>query len=930
MSFGNKETGVIYANLGLKGLALSATNFDAAVISDTTPRTYANSLVSAEQAAMTESAFATAILTNLGVTAATIGQAAYDALQPAVAGYLNSVGKANYGVVAVQLAQALSALTADATYGAAAKQLNNAASSAYAYSDNAANTTNKVINVATEAAPVSTFTLTTGTDIQFGTAGNDIFTATDKTLQAGDAIADSNSTDSDALNIAVTSGVSAITTAANGASVVGIENVNVVFKSFAEATVAADNLKGTVTVSQTQAGGSTAATITGVGGNKVVAGSGVTGTFTVTQTAATSLTVDGGAAATVTHTNATTGSVVITGGAATTTASGTATTGSVTISGAALTSATTTGKTSNITLTVAGTTTAGNTTAAVNGTTAVNDVATVSAPGLVTLTNNADVETVNLSGNGAAVTYTAAAAPTATTGKFNLTGNQNITLKMTTAIATGVTVSDESTGTSLVQVTDGGAINVTKIVADAIRLDAITADADITAKTGQVFKVASDTDKADFVSSATAGTTGEVVSIEALGANLVIGNGSGGAGTGTDGFSTFNVSSNTAATALTATIGTAADLVLSGSKAITVATTSTAKSVDASAMTGKFTITLDGTSDIATVIGGSGTQDTIIANTDDQSLAAVSFSGIEVLAIDAADANDNLTVVVKGSQVSGSTLVVSGTEGAAATDDDILSILLDSSSVDASSLVIDTANVDVQFDLTGVAAVAVNITGSSGVDNLTGQGAGKITFNGLAGADSITGGGGADVLTGGEGADTITGAAGNDTIDLTETTSAVDTVVFADTAANNGRDTITGFTVGKDILNFNNFLTTGTETTAAVTNASRTSAAISATDATAYVIDDVSTNLGATTNTTNVITDFTNLNQVAAFLADGFTTTADTAQNAVFVLNSSGTARVYYFVQANTDEGTAIDAAELTLVGIVSTSAAITTTEIAV
>ena len=42
MSFGNKETGVIYANLGLKGLALSATNFDAAVISDTTPRTYAN------------------------------------------------------------------------------------------------------------------------------------------------------------------------------------------------------------------------------------------------------------------------------------------------------------------------------------------------------------------------------------------------------------------------------------------------------------------------------------------------------------------------------------------------------------------------------------------------------------------------------------------------------------------------------------------------------------------------------------------------------------------------------------------------------------------------------------------------------------------------------------------------------------------------
>jgi hypothetical protein len=501
---------------------------------------------------------------------------------------------------------------------------------------------------------------------------------------------------------------------------------------------------------------------------------------------------------------------------------------------------------------------------------------------------------------------------------------------MTTTIASGVTVSDESTGTSLVQITDGGAINVTKIVADAIRLDAITAGADITATTGQVFKVASDTDRADFVSNATAGTTGEVVSIEALGANLVIGNGTGGAGAGTDGFSTFNVSSNTVATALNATIGSAADLVLSGSKAITVATTSTAKSVNASAMTGKLSITLDGTSDIATIVGGSGTQDTIIADTDDQSLAAVSFSGIEVLAIDAADAGDDVTVVVKGSQVSGSSIVVSGSEGTAATDEDVLSILLDSSSVDASSLVIDTANVDVLFDLANVASVNVNITGSSAVDSLTGQGAGRITFNGLAGADSITGGSGADTLTGGEGADTITGAGGNDIIDLTEVTSAVDTVKFADTAANNGRDTITGFTVAKDILDFAAFLTEGTETTAAVTNATRTSAAIDAAHATAYVIDNVTTNLGATTNTTNVISDFTNLNQVATFLADGFITTADNAQNAVFVLNSSGTAYVYYFVQADSDEGTAIEASELTLVGVVNTTAAITTTEIAV
>ena len=206
MAFGITESGVVYANLGLKGLALSATNFSTAATSAAGVRAYANALVSAEQAAMTESAFATEILTNLGVTAATIGQAAYDALQPAVAGYLNSVGAANYGVVAVQLAQALSALTADATYGAAANQLNNASASAYAYSSNAANTTDQVIDVATEAAPVSNFILTNSAtaDSLVGTAANDIFSGATGTVANGDLMIDQSTTDADVANLVVT------------------------------------------------------------------------------------------------------------------------------------------------------------------------------------------------------------------------------------------------------------------------------------------------------------------------------------------------------------------------------------------------------------------------------------------------------------------------------------------------------------------------------------------------------------------------------------------------------------------------------------------------------------------------------------------------------------------------------------------------------
>ena len=54
-----------------------------------------------------------------------------------------------------------------------------------------------------------------------------------------------------------------------------------------------------------------------------------------------------------------------------------------------------------------------------------------------------------------------------------------------------------------------------------------------------------------------------------------------------------------------------------------------------------------------------------------------------------------------------------------------------------------------------------------------------------------------DSTTAGEGIDIILSGAGNDTIDLTESTSAVDTVYLSG-VGDNGVDTITGFTVGTD------------------------------------------------------------------------------------------------------------------------------------
>jgi hypothetical protein len=101
----------------------------------------------------------------------------------------------------------------------------------------------------------------------------------------------------------------------------------------------------------------------------------------------------------------------------------------------------------------------------------VSDVATVTAAGTVALTtNNTDqVETVNLSGNGAAVTYTNTGAATT----YNLTGTQNVTLSGSYTSFTGKTLTDNTTaGTTTVKVTASNTSDLSKIGADLIEINA--------------------------------------------------------------------------------------------------------------------------------------------------------------------------------------------------------------------------------------------------------------------------------------------------------------------------------------------------------------------------------------------------------------------------------------------------------------------------
>lgn len=110
-------------------------------------------------------------------------------------------------------------------------------------------------------------------------------------------------------------------------------------------------------------------------------------------------------------------------------------------------------------------------------------------------------------------------------------------------------------------------------------------------------------------------------------------------------------------------------------------------------------------------------------------------------------------------------------------------------------------------DIISAGAGILSATAGAGNDSATGGtlndsidgGAGNDTINGGDGADSLTGGSGSDSITGGEGIDRIISGGGTDTINLTETTSAVDTVVVSGTGVVNV-DTVTGFTVASDLV----------------------------------------------------------------------------------------------------------------------------------
>lgn len=208
----------------------------------------------------------------------------------------------------------------------------------------------------------------------------------------------------------------------------------------------------------------------------------------------------------------------------------------------------------------------------------------------------------------------------------------------------------------------------------------------------------------------------------------------------------------------------------------------------------------------------------------------------------------------------------------------------------------------------------INITigeGGTGTGDVNGSNKADVILGGK-GADVILGGGGADQITGGLGADVITGGAGQDTIDLTESTSSVDTLKYAETGSSNV-DTVTGFKAGTDVISLTKGVFDGGSIELVTTKATAISSAVNANAATVLsVATDATVASQAAVDNHLIFLSATNKSNFADAIGTASITTADplaTGAVAVTYYDSTNGQAVFGYVAAGNGD-TTIDSAE--------------------
>ena len=291
----------------------------------------------------------------------------------------------------------------------------------------------------------------------------------------------------------------------------------------------------------------------------------------------------------------------------------------------------------------------------------------------------------------------------------------------------------------------------------------------------------------------------------------------------------------------------------------------------------------------------------------------------------ATNANDQLDVIVTAG-------VVTSIEGGSVTNVEAINVDLGGGN-NTISYAGSTSGVTVNLGVpsaTGLASLAntQNVTGTAQADTLTGStlanilngGAGADTINGAAGDDSINGGTGGDTLIGGIGSDIIdTGAADDNLVDLIRFSNAVE---FGDTINNFDADgTVDRVEFGGTL---NTLFDNGTndDNIQFVSGNGANGGNIAANMGISEALFLDGNNGEGVTNA-----NLGNAAAVATEFNEEFNLTAPNNQATLLVINDTNgnSAAVWRWVQADGDSDNAIDAAELTLIGVVNANATVTT-----
>ena len=232
-----------------------------------------------------------------------------------------------------------------------------------------------------------------------------------------------------------------------------------------------------------------------------------------------------------------------------------------------------------------------------------------------------------------------------------------------------------------------------------------------------------------------------------------------------------------------------------------------------------------------------------------------------------------------------------------------------------------------------ITADTVNFSGVTGsVTGVTLANTGGVAFTGGSGATTVIGSANADLFTTAANSvntNTITPAAGNDVINLGANHTGVVKIVFSGSTTNaltlaaNGQDYITGFAT-TDTLNIAALGDGTTPTAGLVTGAAiaLTANKTALTDDTILILNSTGAAGNLTGDGTAVITDWTNMTQVGAYLSERYTTTNDADQENVIVWNVGRTSYIYN-LDSLAGGTTAIAAAEISLVAVVVQTAAL-------